>query len=439
MKFVSNCFLKKENSDYILFNPFFFATVIIPNYGDINEDEFAEKLNPNDREVLLNNDIMIADDNHAHAISKYFSDSIKYGKVFTISDLYSYKCNMNCIYCFENKQKEKVSRIPEYLRIEGIKRLINIYGDKFECLDYIFFGGEPLLNLNYIDSCAKSLIEVFTDKKILFSATSNGTLINDSFVEICNRYHFDEIRITLDGPDKVNDERRLMKNGKGSYSMICGNIMKLCTETNVRIVINTVLDNNNYDYYLKMFDDLVARFERFIICEEPRIVFNLGMLCHPMVDTSYSIHNSRENWYGDKRYYELSKAIVRKGATITSPLYATHCLNSIEKGFVLSPNGDIYKCITGTGSDRFLLANISDLNEETFTKNNIYQIESSHRATCYSCEFLSMCNGGCKCQYYENNDALCRKKLLTDEMSDLLDLLYEGHFTEDGLFRRREL
>ncbi len=63
-------------------------------------------------------------------------------------------------------------------------KIINLYVDNIEIIDYIFFGGEPLLNLEYMEFVSNGLIEQFPQKKFKISVTSNGTLINDKFIAL---------------------------------------------------------------------------------------------------------------------------------------------------------------------------------------------------------------------------------------------------------------
>lgn len=440
MKKVYNCFVKNKGKECILFNPYSFATVIAPNPNMLNEEEFITNISDEDKKFLNENGIFMEERERAYAIGRYFSDMIKYGKTITISDAYSFSCNMDCIYCFENGTKEINKSQTKEMRLEEIIKIINLYVDNIEIIDYIFFGGEPLLNLEYMEYIAKGLVKQYPQKKIKFSVTSNGTLIDDKFISLCNQFKFEEIRITMDGPKCVHNARRRLKNGMDSYTIIMNNIKKLCDKTNILININTVIDNQNYNKYNELYLDINKKIGKYVGCEGTRIVFNVGMLCHPLIDTNYTLKNGEKNKYGNEKYYNLCLDLIRKGATITSPFYATQCLNSSEKTFIIAPIGDVYKCITGIGCKRFLLATYEELqaNANIFYENNIIQIENSHRAECRNCEYIAMCNGGCKCQHYENHDILCRKQILNEEMESLLDLLYEGTFTREGFFKKRK-
>lgn len=412
---------------------------IIENPKGYSEIEVLSAFSEKQIKELFENNIFIEKNSDAICLSRYYSNKSKYKRSLTISDAMTFACNMDCIYCFENQTKNDHFSISTCDRIKLISKLIDLYKTEISCLDYVFFGGEPLLNLDYVEKICEYISEHYSDLVIDYSFTSNGTLIDDKFIDLCNRFMFREIRITIDGIPQIHNSRRVMKNGNDSYELIMENIKKLCLNTNIRIVINTVLDDDNTDCYLNMFNDLVRRLGNFIFSDKPKIVFNIGILCHPMIDTYHTQDKGSNNTIGNINYYKLSEELIKSGATITSPFYTPHCMNSSEKTFTISPSGDIYKCVTGIGSKRFRLSTYDEFmqNPIILIRNNIYQIERSHRTQCLDCEYFSMCNGGCKCQHYENNDILCRKGLLDKEMDSFLHLLYYGCFTEDGLFKKR--
>lgn len=386
---------------------------------------------------LFDEDVFIENDADAAMMSKYYSDKIKYNRTLTISDTMTFACNMDCVYCFENSRKNHHTTLEISDRIDMMIRLIHLFDSDIDTVEYIFFGGEPLLNLNYIDLMCETIRSQFSNLTINFSFTSNGTLIDAKFIELCNKYHFSEIRITLDGTSKIHNARRIMKNGMPSFDLIVNNIKRLCSNTEIRVIINSVLDEGNMPCLFDMFSELNSLLGEFVLTS--RIVFNIGLLCRPIVETAHTKKMRMSNSISRLNYYVLSEKLIKAGATIMSPFYAPHCLNSSEKAFVVDPNGNIFKCVTGIGSNRFLLSTYSDFNNNPMLllRNNIRHIESSHRNECFGCEYLTMCNGGCKCQHYENGDILCRKKLLDEEVNALLHLLYSGSFNAAGLFVKR--
>lgn len=116
-------------------------------------------------------------------------------------------CNLQCIYCYFSAGKpmgkelatEEMVLVLQDIRLLRPKRVV-------------FTGGEPLLRRDIIE-----LVELC--KSIGFKGhlciTTNGTLINDINVQgLVHNFH--EIRISIDGPEEINDAMR----GKGSFQKV---------------------------------------------------------------------------------------------------------------------------------------------------------------------------------------------------------------------------
>ena len=443
---IRGCFIAVFDEDILLYNTYTFATCIIENYKSklkVNSvyDYYFEKniisFFKEENQILY--DSFFSDIKTNRAIANYYSNQFKYQRKMLITDCVSFSCNMDCVYCFEYGFSESGNELSKDNRKKLMLKLIELYSEQIDDIDYIFFGGEPLLHIKYIEDICRTFTKEKTEKKLSFSFTTNGTLINDKFISLCRNYNIKELRITLDGPEYIHDNRRPLKNKNGSYSKIIENIKRLCEDTNTNIIINTVIDDNNYKYYINMFDSLLAKLAKYILVEPVRIIFNIGTTCTPMLkkDESkecFNIDGTSSN------YYDLAKSLLKRGATITSPFYAGHCLNSSEKSFFISPKGDIYKCITGSNHEKFLASSYLAFFEEPmqFIKNNIVISEGSHMNKCRECEFLTICNGGCKFQHLINGATLCRKETIYEELPHLLDLLYIGEFDNDGNFKKRK-
>ena len=190
--------------------------------------------------------------------------------------------------------------------------------------------------------------------------------------------------------------------------------------------VKEFLDENNINYYINMYNQIKESLEQYITNENPRIIFNVGLLCNPMIDTNYT--KNLKNINISIEYYYLASKLIDLGATITNPFYFPHCLNSSEKSFTIDPSGI-----------NFLLSSYNEFIENPLImlKNNILQIEKSHEKRCIGCEFLSMCNGGCKFNSLKNSIKSCRKTIISEEIEYLMELLYKGEFDENGFFRKK--
>ena len=433
MEKYKSSYFKKIDDDFVFLNPINLSVCIIKCEKGQTEQNFIVTISNKQEKWLIKNSIILDSQNDGLLIAKYISNKLKYSNVFSFTDSYSFNCNMQCIYCFEEGINNKVS-LNYKERIKEIDQLVRTFGGEIDAIDYVFYGGEPLLYKDYIEKVSRHLIRKYSKKKVIFSFFSNGTLIDDNFVNLCKKYKFETIKITLDGPKEIHDARRKMKNNSSSFTIIINNIRRLLNETNINIIINSVIDKNNYNDYGVLADELIEEFGDFIASKQPRITFNIGLLCKPLNANLYTFKNIETIYDNYMAYYDNVTLLIKKGITCSSPFYSPHCSNSREKSFIIAPNGNIYKCVSGIMCDKFLIGTKDDLknNKMKVFENNVSQIESSHNVMCQKCEFLLMCNGGCKFQNKIHNSLLCRKELLVKEMDSLLELLHIVEFNNDG-------
>lgn len=115
------------------------------------------------------------------------------------------QCNLDCVYCYINAGKHYCHDLGS----DEVERLLCQIA-AFRPSKLVFTGGEPLLR--------KDLLELALYFRKIRHASSqlcldtNGTLINSSNASLLLKL-FDEIRISLDGFEEVNDLLR----GRGSF------------------------------------------------------------------------------------------------------------------------------------------------------------------------------------------------------------------------------
>lgn len=122
----------------------------------------------------------------------------------------THACQLNCIYCYENK-KDVHSRLTFENAIEIIDNIFLNTPSDVDGVEICFIGGEPLLEFELI----KNIVEYYKIekhkpvKRFIFSATTNGALItepmkkwfeeNRNFIILC---------LSLDGNKETQDHNR---------------------------------------------------------------------------------------------------------------------------------------------------------------------------------------------------------------------------------------
>ncbi|MEO0229631.1 MAG: hypothetical protein ABIL92_06970 [candidate division WOR-3 bacterium] len=81
-------------------------------------------------------------------------------------------------------------------------------------------------------------------KKIAFGIMSNGTLANPDVISKLVSYGLEEIQITLDVVQEINDMRRKYQNGRVSFCTVYKNLLK-CLELPISVILRVNLDESN--------------------------------------------------------------------------------------------------------------------------------------------------------------------------------------------------
>ena len=196
------------------------------------------------------------------------------------------------------------------------------------------------------------------------------------------------------------------------------NIFTILNNSNVQIIINSVLDRHNIHNYFDLVDYFCMNFSDYIHGNNPRIIFNVGEECHPYNKSEYTKDNilaSRE--YADQ-IYDAINYLIDKDCEVLQIAPSPICIRLKENDVIIGPEGDLYKCISGLGLSEFRM-----MTKEQFLNDPyqyfVYQanwIEDS-RNECRNCDYKSLCNGGCKYNVFINNTSIqCDKEALSHSL-----------------------
>lgn len=176
----------------------------------------------------------------------------------------TYGCNLRCGYCFQDHMRTD-PRYAHLLQVmtpamfdrilDAMDRLDERYDDT-DPRSITLFGGEPLLREQ------RPIIEYILErsaarKPAVFDAITNGTDL-DAYRDLLGAGGISWVQITLDGPPRVHDGRRVYADGSGSYALIADNI-DLCLERGVEVNIRVNVDAGNVEQLPELARELVAR------------------------------------------------------------------------------------------------------------------------------------------------------------------------------------
>lgn len=166
-------------------------------------------------------------------------------------------CNLRCSYCAYSGNYNQRDHNKKRMTLETAKRAIDFlleHSKDQSNVNIAFYGGEPLLEKKLLKESVKYAEERFDQKKISFSTTTNGTLLNDEIVEFFIEHDI-SVMVSLDGPRDIHDLSRKFANGQGTFDVIMENINRIrekYPEFFNKINFNIVLNPKNN---LKCTDD----------------------------------------------------------------------------------------------------------------------------------------------------------------------------------------
>ena len=142
------------------------------------------------------------------------SSLLNLGTNFTAIVEPTHGCNLECKYCYLNKNAESGRMDVKTLKnsIVGVSEFIG----KCKTIDFLWHGGEPLLG--GIDFFKKVIIiqkEMGEDYTFENTIQTNGTLITEEIADFFRDYKFN-VGLSLDGPEEINNRTR--SYSKGSHS-----------------------------------------------------------------------------------------------------------------------------------------------------------------------------------------------------------------------------
>lgn len=293
-------------------------------------------------------------------------------------------CNLNCNFCIRGNHSTH-----EYLDLEKLKLVLQT--NDFSDYHLLITGGEPTLH-PYMPQIIALCQSHFKGVAI----NTNGT--ESSWIEKCDNNHF-HVQISLDGTESFHNQLR--GNGKlDVFSRIINTINRL-NSFNISYNLSTTVGKNNYDNIK-------------ILCKQINQIHNIQywkispILPFGCADKSNVISvsqwNDLVNYLLDnaevrlniKRLFDfdlLDKYIDRSPNNFKFP--KSNCGNVKYKIYVY-PDFTVYPCTCLTD---FPIGNLlNDTFNQIINSNrakifNDYKVKDN--SPCFSCKYLSICNGGC--------------------------------------------
>lgn len=327
-------------------------------------------------------------------------------------------CNFNCPYCFEiHKSFKKMSEEIENKILNFIKNLMNFYSCKK--LHVTWYGGEPLLAIETIESLSKKIIEYINTNNFNYTSSiiTNGYLLNQKNIDILEKYKVNFCQITLDGLKEKHNSFRYLINGDGTFDKIIENLYSIKTKMPISIRQNVNKDNEQDSEKLS---SLIKNIKQ-------KTGNNISFYKAIMINNPGEFRKENINYLNNDELYPYFDNGIKKN--FFSNLCNIRCTASSLTSYCIDEEGNLCKCWEDIGKiDRYIgtldTFNIFDpinsaSNKDIFIKylNSINGLDNKE---CKECIWLPYCCGGCpskrmfyniKCIPFKDNPDYFVKKI----------------------------
>lgn len=322
-------------------------------------------------------------------------------------------CNLGCFYCYEQRTPDELTKADLSAIVESARERLRQHQKKSLHVDW--YGGEPLLNMAFIELASPALQAMCQAEGAAYHASiiSNGTVWPGDPADFIRRHCIRQVQVSFDGmPDHHNRRRRYRKgqaagNEGGSFEVIANLVDSLLECVRVDLRFNTDFYNQTDLPHFVEFAKKKGWFER----KFPAVI-------QPARLAAYTEHASflREKELPPDRYDALRdvvREIAGKEIRVDEseapdgfPYPKTSvCAALANHSEVFGADGLTYRCGLQVGEQHRAVGSIRP--EKAHRKFPDYSWWEAFDPTllpnCSRCSFLPICWGGCPKKHLEND------------------------------------
>ena len=185
-------------------------------------------------------------------------------------------CNFECPYCFATRGRGKMAPEIQDDIVALTERMLD--ASRAKGLTITWFGGEPLMGADVIESLSPRLISVAEERGCRYKAWifTNGYLITEDVVDLLLRCRVMNVHIPLDGVGATNDATRRLVGGGPTFQRIIDNLGLL------KPPIRTLIRANTHEGNVGEIDEL----KQVVLDRAEEAGTNLSFYAASLVDVS---------------------------------------------------------------------------------------------------------------------------------------------------------
>lgn len=331
-------------------------------------------------------------------------------------------CNLRCTYCYANGGSYNQER--KLMNEKTANDFIDFFTKRFDIIENIvFFGGEPLMNLDIIEIICDKFKSLKLSGKLqelpTFGIITNGTILNSRVLNLINK-HISFITVSVDGWKDINDVNRKFPDGNGSYDKISDFIKTVQRETKVTLRFEATITDEHKKHEINetLISEYLFKEFGFEGSIAPDIFIDLKTDGNNDYEDKLEIFSKKsdnDNVFLHDGFSNVLRSIIHNSNKEMCP---------VGRNIVsVSVDGDVYPCHISTGKEHLSLGsiysnNIFDDPKYYFDKFPYLNALLKGEMPCIECWANKIC-GGCAVRWFfdyandnyrnQPNEILCAK------------------------------
>jgi uncharacterized protein len=312
-------------------------------------------------------------------------------------------CNLDCGYCYVTKNN---AVNENKMSIETFKTAMNNLFDTFDTsrrINILFFGGEPLLNVPFLEEAIQYLKSVESEgrTKFSYSLTTNGTVLSDKIIDIILQNNMSVV-VSIDGEKEVHDNMRPFKaTGLGSYDKILKNVKILSEYKKIKARVTLCdVDVSFVDIYEELREAGFWDVHLVVVADEEKdeslLADKLSVLKRRISEMEeYILRNLQEGRlvrFGDYLKYlkKIHLGFTPENKPMRFPCTAGH------SSYCLATSGDYFLCHRFNNVEEYKFGSANSGIDEEHRRKFLEEHNIVTRiGKCDSCWAASLCGGTC--------------------------------------------
>lgn len=322
-------------------------------------------------------------------------------------------CNLGCYYCYESRSSHQLQAASIPSIQAWVEERLRRRTEKSLHVDW--YGGEPTLNLDFLEAASRALQATCGQEGASYSASiiSNGTTWPHDVAAFLARNRIRQVQISFDGLRDSHDKRRRYRRGRApsaaasSFDLATALVDTLLDYVRVDVRIN--LDRRNQHELVEFVDFARQRgwfARKFRPSIQPARLSAFSERSDFMRDYQLSAHEFDEVRARLRTASDASIVVEESEVPDGYPYPRTSvCAALARDSFVLGADGLHYRCGLQVGETHRAVGRLTDGADPSHFPDAQWwdNFDPTSQPNCSRCSFLPICWGGCPKKHLESD------------------------------------